>query len=168
MLNCFAYTGSFSVHALAGGAESVTSIDSCKNSCVLAEKNANINGFSNHRVICADVFDMLSKSPLDYDLVILDPPAFAKKRKDVNDACQGYRRLNEAVFAKIPSNSYLLTCSCSQHIDDLLFKNLIFQSALQTGRKAKILSSHRQALDHPISLSHPEGSYLKSLFLYIE
>ncbi|HSX12058.1 MAG TPA: class I SAM-dependent rRNA methyltransferase, partial [Rhabdochlamydiaceae bacterium] len=144
----------------------VDSIEACKNSCALAEKN--LAPFPNQRVINEDVFDFITHNPLNYDLIILDPPAFAKKRKDIHDACQGYVRLNQTVFKKMAPRSYLLTCSCSQHIDESLFKNLIFQAAMHAGRRVKILSSHRQALDHPVSLAHPEGAYLKSLFLYIE
>ncbi|HSX04460.1 MAG TPA: class I SAM-dependent rRNA methyltransferase [Rhabdochlamydiaceae bacterium] len=168
VLNCFAYTGGFGIYALAGGATQVDSIEICKNSTALATKITALNGLKNHHVIQEEVFEFIAKSPLDYDLIILDPPAFAKKRKDADAACAGYINLNQSVFAKMPPRSYLLTCSCSQHIDELLFKNLIFQSALRANRRVKILSCHRQALDHPVSLAHPEGAYLKSLFLYVE
>lgn len=170
VLNCFAYTGSFGLHALAGGAAHVDSVELCKEDCLLGEKNSVLNGFGpdKHRVMPEEAFAFMANNPLKYDLIILDPPAFAKKRKDVDSACFGYKKLNQMAFEKIPPRSYLLTCSCSQHIDQTLFNNLIFQSAIGAGRRAKILSSHIQAPDHPVSLYHPEGAYLKSLFLYVE
>jgi 23S rRNA (cytosine1962-C5)-methyltransferase len=169
VLNCFSYTGGFSLYALKGGASRVDSVDICANALAYSEKNTLLNGFEldRHRMIREDVFDFLKHSPMDYGLVILDPPAFAKKRGDVNSACMGYKEINRLALQKIPSKSLLLTSSCSYFIDESLFQNLLFQAACEAGRSVKIISRHRQASDHPISLYHPEGEYLKSLFLYI-
>ena len=169
VLNCFSYTGGFSLFALKGGAAKVDSVDVCAHSCAYAKKNTLLNHFDldRHEIIKADVFDFLKKSSLDYGLVILDPPAFAKKRTDVNAACLGYKSINRQVMEKIPSHSLLLTCSCSYFIDEKLFQNLMFQAAAEAKRNVKILGRHRQATDHPHSLYHPEGEYLKSLLLYI-
>lgn len=169
VLNGFSYTGGFSLFALQGGASHVDSVDMCQKACEDAERNTVLNDFdgNRHQVIRADVFDFLARAPLDYDLVILDPPAFAKKRGDVNAACLGYKSINRQVFEKAPAKTLLLTCSCSYFIDESLFQNIIFQAAAEAGRSVKILGRHRQALDHPVSLYHPEGAYLKSLFLYI-
>ena len=114
------------------------------------------------------MFTFLKSSSLEYDLVILDPPAFAKKMGDVNQACKGYKEINRSVLEKIPPNSFLLTSSCSYFIDKGLFQKLLFQAALEAKRNLKILSEHIQASDHPVSIYHPEGNYLKSLFVYIE
>jgi 23S rRNA (cytosine1962-C5)-methyltransferase len=169
VLNCFSYTGGFSLFALKGGAESVTSIDSSKEACRYAQENTLLNHFplSKHEVIQSDVFDFLGQNSQAFDLVILDPPAFVKKRQDVNDACRGYKEINRRALERMPSGSWLLTSSCSHFIDENLFQQLIFQSALEAKKEAMICSGHIQAADHPVSLFHPEGSYLKSLLLHI-
>ncbi|MEN9344465.1 MAG: ribosomal large subunit methyltransferase [Chlamydiota bacterium] len=167
VLNCFAYSGGFSLFALKAGAQFVESVDVSEKACQLALQNSSLNGFSGHKVTCCDVFDYLRSSPLDFDLVILDPPAFAKKRSDVNDACRGYKEINRQVLQKIPSGSYLLTSSCSHFVDEQLFRQVVFQAAVEAGRSVKICSSHSQAWDHPISIYHKEGSYLKSLLLLV-
>lgn len=169
VLNCFSYTGGFSLFALSGGAKSVTSIDSSEAACRYALENTPLNHFplSQHEVIRSDVFDYLKNNKSAFDIVILDPPAFAKKRQDINDACRGYKEINRRALEMMPANSYLLTCSCSHFIDEDLFQQLIFQSAIEAKREAVICSRHIQATDHPISLFHPEGGYLKSLLLHI-
>lgn len=169
VLNCFSYSGGFSLFALKGAASHVTSVDICPKGNALARQNTLLNGFDleKHKIIQEDAFDFLKHSSLDYQLVILDPPAFAKKLSDQKAACLGYKALNRLALEKMPANSLLLTCSCSYHIDGGLFQNLLFQAAQEAGRKVKIVSRHHQAYDHPISLCHPEGEYLKSLFLYI-
>jgi 23S rRNA (cytosine1962-C5)-methyltransferase len=169
VLNCFSYTGGFSLFALKGGAESVTSIDSSEEACRYAMENTLLNHFplAQHEVIRADVFDYLKHNKDSFDIVILDPPAFAKKRQDVNDACRGYKEINRRSFEMMPPNSYVLTSSCSHYIDEDLFQQLIFQAAIEAKREAAICSRHVQATDHPISLFHPEGGYLKSLLLHI-
>jgi 23S rRNA (cytosine1962-C5)-methyltransferase len=122
-----------------------------------------------HEIIQADVLQLLEKDSLQtYDFVILDPPAFAKKRRDVESALAAYRRINQAVFAKCKKSTLLLTCSCSYFIDAASFQHVIFQAAAAAQREVKILLRHIQALDHPTSLFHPEGEYLKSLLLWIE
>lgn len=169
VLNCFSYTGGFSISALAGGARSAVSVDVSAPALKIAEKNTLLNGFSHklHTVLKADVFAYLQEDPLNYDLVILDPPAFAKKREDVPQASNGYREINRRVLEKLPSGSFLLTCSCSHFIDRQKFEAILFQASMETGRSIEILSRHRQALDHPESIYHPEGNYLKSLLLYV-
>lgn len=170
VLNCFSYTGGFSLFALSAGASHVTSIDSSEAACHIARENTLLNHLNaqDHEVIVADVFDFLKSNPLHYDLVILDPPAFAKKRSDVSQACRGYKELNRLAMQKMPKGSLLLSCSCSHFIERDLFQNLLFQTALEVKRCIKIIARHSQAHDHPISLFHPEGDYLKSLLLYID
>lgn len=165
VLNCFSYTGGFSVYALAGGASSVDSVDISKESLELAKANCVLNGFSRASIIEADVFDFLRKKELDYDLVILDPPAFAKKAKDVVMACRGYKEINRWAIQKMAPGSTLITCSCSYFVDEKLFQQVVFQAAAEAKKNVRILGKHRQATDHPINLFHPEGSYLKSLIL---
>lgn len=168
VLNCFSYSGAFSLFAVRGGASLVISIDSNQAACNLALENTRLNHFSTetHEIICNDVFTYLEKAP-ESDLIILDPPAFAKKRGDVNQACRGYKEINRKALQKLPANGYLLTCSCSHFIDEDLFRQLLFQAALEAKREVQICSSHIQALDHPTSLYHPEGRYLKSLLLRV-
>ncbi|HEX4839555.1 MAG TPA: class I SAM-dependent rRNA methyltransferase [Rhabdochlamydiaceae bacterium] len=165
VLNCFAYTGGFSLAALKGGANLVHSVEISKEACKLAERN-NFD-CSRHSIFQADAFDFLRTKPLNYDIVILDPPAFAKKRSDVVMASKGYREINRAALQKMPPGSLLLTCSCSSYIDASLFQQLIFQASSDAGRSVRILGRHIQAPDHPVSIYHPEGAYLKSLLLYI-
>lgn len=169
VLNCFSYTGAFSVYALAGGAEFVDSVDISKEAIATAEKNVVLNSFGKDKAgfISDDVFQFLREKPLDYQLVIIDPPAFAKRQKDVVAACRGYKDLNRIAMQKMPAGSFLLTSSCSYHVDANLFQKVIFQAARESGREVKILGQHRMAPDHPINIYHPEGDYLKSLFLYI-
>ncbi len=169
VLNCFSYTGGFSIFALKGGAKYVASIDSSEGACRYAKENTLLNHIplDRHEVIQSNVFDYLRNLAESFDLIILDPPAFAKKRQDVNDACRGYKEINRRALEKMPPDSYLLTCSCSHFIDADLFQQLIFQAAIEAGRKVAICSRHIQANDHPVSLFHPEGEYLKGLLLHI-
>ena len=169
VLNCFSYTGGFSLFALKGGAEFVTSIDSSEGACRFAMENTLLNHIplSQHAVIRSDVFDYLRNPEQPFDIVILDPPAFAKKRQDVNEACRGYKEINRRVLEMLPTDSYLLTCSCSHFIGEDLFQQLVFQAAIEARREAVICSRHIQATDHPISLFHPEGEYLKGLLLHV-
>ena len=169
VLNCFSYSGGFSLYALSSNASLVTSVDCNAPALKLAEQNTLLNGhdLNRHQIIQADVFEFLRRPDFDYNLVILDPPAFAKKRGDINAAASGYKEINRLCFERLPPNSFLLTCSCSHFMDEQLFQNIIFQAALEAKRKVQILSTHIQAADHPISLMHPEGRYLKSLFLHV-
>ena len=168
ILNGFAYTGAFSIASLAGGASLVDSVEISARCRAPLEKNLALNGLSNHKFIEADFFEFLKTSSLDYDLIILDPPAFVKKRGDIARGFRAYKELNRHVLSKMPSGSLLLSCSCSYHVDEPLFQNILFRAALESNRRVQILSRHRQALDHPISIFHPESSYLKSFFLYVQ
>ncbi len=168
ILNGFAYTGGFSIASLAGGASRVDSVEISARCRAPLEKNLALNGLSKHKFIEADFFEFLKTSSLDYDLIILDPPAFVKKRGDIARGFRAYKELNRHVLSKMPSGSLLLSCSCSYHVDEPLFQNILFRAALESNRHVQILSRHRQALDHPISLFHPESSYLKSFFLYVQ
>lgn len=167
ILNAFAYTGGFSIAALAGGAKHVDSVEISGRCREPLEKNLELNGLQNHRFIEADYFDFLKSAELSYDLVILDPPAFVKKRTDIANAFRAYKELNRLTIEKMPAGSLLLTCSCSYHVDEPLFQNILFRAALEAERKVRILGRHRQALDHPISVFHPESGYLKSFILYL-
>lgn len=170
ILNCFAYTGGFSIYAAAGGATQVDSVDISAPAMQLAEKNMQLNGFQSptHQFYAADVFEFLRNKPLNYDLVILDPPAFAKRQKDVISACRGYKDINRLAMEKMPSQSILLTSSCSYHVNEELFQQVIFQAAVEARREVRIIGKHRMAADHPINICHPESDYLKSLLLYLE
>ena len=167
VLNCFAYTAGFSVAALAGGAISAVSVEQSAKCAPWIEKNLSLNSLSNHTLVTGDVFEYLKACNWDFDLVILDPPAFVKKRDDIANAFRAYKELNRAVLEKIKPNSLLLTSSCSYHVDESLFQNILFRAALEANRSVRILERHRQAHDHPISIFHPESSYLKSFLLSI-
>lgn len=170
VLNCFAYTGAFSVYAMAGGATRVDSVEISDKTVQLAKENMVMNGFIVHEDCwhISDVFHFLREEELNYELVILDPPAFAKRQKDVISACRGYKDINRVAMQKMPAGSMLLTCSCSYHVDEALFQKVIFQASIEANRKVRIIGSHRMAADHPINICHPESDYLKSLLLYIE
>ena len=171
VLNCFAYSGGFSLYALRGGATNVTSIDSCPVACALSLQNTRLNGFSenSHRILQEDVFSFLKKEDLSlYDLIILDPPAFAKKRTDIESAARAYQKMMEAVFTVCKPNTLLLTSSCSYFVDESLFKNLVFRAASFAQRDVRVLSHHIKAPDHLVSVYHPEGEYLKSLLVLVD
>jgi 23S rRNA (cytosine1962-C5)-methyltransferase len=170
ILDCFAYTGGFSVNALAGGAERVDAVDSSEQAASLAQKNIVLNGLAHDafRFFTADVFQFLRERSLDYDFVILDPPAFAKKKGDVISACRGYKDINRLAFQKMPGSGLVLTFSCSFFVDEALFQKVIFEAALEAGRRVRILQRHRMAPDHPVSIYHPESHYLKGFLLYID
>ncbi len=173
VLNCFSYSGGFSIYALKGGAAHVTSVDLNAEALALAKNNTELNQLNpeRHTIVQADVFDFLRTASAEYDLIILDPPAFAKKRGDQNNACAGYKEINRLGFELLKKSSsdipLLLTCSCSHFIDEELFQNVVFQAAVDAGCDGKILSKQIQAKDHPISLAHPEGKYLKSLMITV-
>jgi 23S rRNA (cytosine1962-C5)-methyltransferase len=169
VLNCFSYSGGFSLYALKGSASHVISVDASEEALRLAALNTELNGFdtSQHEMIQADVFEFLRTSSFDSDFIILDPPAFAKKKGDVIAACSGYKEINRLAMQRMAPRSLLLTCSCSHFISEALFQNIVFQAAMEAGREVQILARHQLALDHPINLAHPEGEYLKSLLLHI-
>lgn len=170
VLNAFSYTGGFTVYALFYGATCVDSVEISKEACALGRQNIYLNGFSSERApfLEEDVFSFLrEKTYLPYDLVILDPPAFAKKRGDVSQAIKGYREINTQAMAKMPNGSLLATFSCSYFIDETLFKRILIDSAKKAKRDIVIVQSQRQSFDHPYSPFHPETSYLKGFLLYI-
>ncbi len=169
VLNCFSYSGGFSLAALKGGATHVTSVDSSSRATDLCVRNTELGGFSlaDHSILKEDVFTFLKESSLDYDLIILDPPSFAKRKHSIPKACRGYKELNRFVFKKAPSGSLLLTCSCTGLVQPTLFQDVVAQAASEEERGVRILSYHVEASDHPHSLFHPEGRYLKSLLLYL-
>jgi 23S rRNA (cytosine1962-C5)-methyltransferase len=169
VLDCFAYTGGFSVYAACNDAAIVDSIDSSASAMELAKLNCSLNKQTARCNFLTDnVFTFLREHPLNYDIIILDPPAFAKRKSDVIKACRGYKDINRLALHKMPPNSLLLTCSCSYYIDDSLFQKVIFEAAVEAQRTVRIIQKHHLAPDHPINVCHPEGNYLKSLLLYVE
>ena len=170
VLNCFGYTGAFSVYAAKGGAKNVDTVDASEKAIVLAEKNFKLNKIDTEKnnFIIGDVFEYLRNEKLDYNLVILDPPAFAKRKSDIDQACRGYKDINRLVLKKIPAQSFVLTCSCSYFVDEILFQKVIFQAAAEAGRNVRIIQKHHLSPDHPINIYQPESEYLKSLLLYVE
>jgi len=170
VLNMFCYTGGFSFYAMRGGAELVHSVDSSAKAIELTTKNVELN-FPNdtrHNAICEDAFKYLDRAGKNYDLIILDPPAFAKHRGALHNALKGYTRLNAKAFEKIQPGGILFTFSCSQVVTKDNFRNAVFTAAAQTGRKVRVLHQLHQPADHPINIYHPEGEYLKGLVLYVE
>lgn len=171
VLNMFCYTGGFSVYALRGGAELVHSVDSSAKAVALTRDNVvlNFGAEAPHEAFAEDAFKYLADMPEGaYDLVVLDPPAFAKHRSAIRNALRGYQRLNARAMEKMPSGSILFTFSCSQAINKEQFRLAVFSAAAQTGRRVRILHQLTQPADHPINIYHPEGEYLKGLILYIE
>jgi 23S rRNA (cytosine1962-C5)-methyltransferase len=170
VLNMFCYTGGFSVAALKGGAESVTSVDASQIAIDLTVRNGELNGFKeNHETLATDAFEFLDKMEKNkYGLIILDPPAFAKHASVTNQAVKGYQRINRAAMEKIAPGSLLFTFSCSQAVDKQTFRMAVMEASLQAGRNVKILRQLTQPDDHPVSMYHPEGEYLKGLVLYVE
>lgn len=170
VLNTFCYTGGFSVYAAAGGAALVDSVDISKDAVALAGENMELNypGF-NHNTIAADCFDYLGEIEKDqYDIIVLDPPAFAKSAKAVANACRGYKQINLKAFRKIKKGGLVFTYSCSQNIDKDLFQKIVFGAAADAHRNVRIIHQMHQPADHPINIYHPEGEYLKGLVLYVE
>jgi 23S rRNA (cytosine1962-C5)-methyltransferase len=170
VLNCFSYTGGFTVYALAGGAEFADSVDISESAVDGARKNVKLNGFSSEAngFFSQDVSGYLQDTDKDYDFIILDPPAFAKRASDIKNASRGYREINRLAMLKLPAGGLLLTSSCSAHIDRQLFQTIIFQAAKDAKRNVRIISCHILAADHPVNLFYPEGDYLKSLLLYMD
>ena len=170
VLNMFCYTGGFSVYAMRGGAEVVHSVDSSAKAIELTNKNIELNfpNDSRHEAICEDAFKYLDDNDGKYDLIILDPPAFAKHRNALKNGLRGYTRLNVKGFEKIKPGGILFTFSCSQVVTKDNFRQAVFTAAAQAGRKVRILHQIHQPADHPINIYHPEGEYLKGLVLYVE
>ena len=170
VLNTFCYTGGFSVYALAGGAVSVDSVDSSERAVQLAAENVELNFGPDapHQAITADATEYIRGIGLQYDMIILDPPAFAKHHKVLGNAMQGYKRLNAHALRQIRPGGILFTFSCSQAVSKELFRTTIFSAAAIAERNVRILHQLTQPADHPISIYHPEGEYLKGLVLYVE
>lgn len=169
-LNLFSYTGAFSVYALQAGASHVVSVDSASSAIELANTNIklNISDTSRHTGVIADVKEFVRQMSDDFDLVVLDPPAFAKHMDSRHRAMQGYKFLNAAVLGKIRAGGLLFTFSCSQVVGADLFESTVMAAAIESGRKVRILHRLSQPPDHPVSIYHPEGVYLKGLVLYVE
>jgi 23S rRNA (cytosine1962-C5)-methyltransferase len=169
VLNCFCYTGGFSLQALKGDAKKVLSIDSSASALHYLERNVRDNHLEeNHTLLRADLFDYLpSLTDFSFDFVILDPPALVKKQGDLQQGLRAYRSLHTAILRRLPPGGLLLTSSCSSYLTQELFEKLVRTAVAQGGREAQILARHRAALDHPVMLSHPEGDYLKSFLLQV-
>lgn len=170
VLNMFGYTGGFSVYALSGGAGKVVSVDSSGPAIALTRRNVELNGFglTNHEAVEADAFEYLKNATNAFDLIVLDPPAFAKHNEALHQALKGYQRLNAMAIDAIRPGGVLFTFSCSQVVSRLHFRQAVFGAAAQSKRKVRILHQLTQPPDHPVDICHPEGEYLKGLVLYVE
>jgi 23S rRNA (cytosine1962-C5)-methyltransferase len=171
VLNLFCYTGGFSIYALASGALHVDSVDSSKKAMMMVDRNVALNGFdeSKHTSLCCDAIDYLRNVPEGkYDLMIVDPPAFAKHRGSLKNALRAYQRLNAAAISKVAPGGFVFTYSCSQVVDKEAFALAVFSAAAQCGRSVRILDRLNQPCDHSVNIYHPEGEYLKGLLLYVE
>ena len=171
VLNLFCYTGGFSIYALAAGAKHVDSVDSSKKAMMMVDRNVVLNGFdpSRHTSLCCDAIEYLKEVPEGkYDLMIVDPPAFAKHRGALKNALRAYQRLNAAAISKVAPGGLVFTYSCSQVVDKEAFALAVFSAAAQCGRSVRILDRLNQPCDHSVNIYHPEGEYLKGLLLYVE
>lgn len=170
VLNMFCYTGGFSFYAMRGGANLVHSVDSSAKAIDLTNENVELNfpGDARHKAYAEDAFKYLDRMGDQYDLIILDPPAFAKHRDALRNALRGYTKLNAKAFEKIRPGGILFTFSCSQVVNKENFQNAVFTAAAQSGRSVRILHQLTQPGDHPVNIYHPEGEYLKGLVLYVE
>lgn len=171
VLNLFCYTGGFSIYALAGGAAHVDSVDCSQKAMELVDRNVALGGFdaSRHRSLCCDAIEYLKNSEDGkYDLIVVDPPAFAKHRGVLHNALRAYQRLNAAAIAKVAPGGLVFTFSCSQVVDRDTFALTVFSAAAQVGRSVRILDRLNQPADHSVNIFHPEGEYLKGLLLYVE
>ena len=171
VLNLFCYTGGFSIYALAAGALHVDSVDCSGKAMSMVDRNVVLNGFdpSRHTSYCEDAIDFIKKSPDGkYDLIVVDPPAFAKHRGVLRNALRAYQRLNAAAIAKVAPGGLVFTYSCSQVVDKEAFALAVFSAAASVGRRVRILDRLNQPADHAVNIYHPEGEYLKGLLLYVE
>ena len=170
VLNMFCYTGGFSFYAMRGGARLVHSVDSSAKAIDLTRANVELNfpGDTRHEAFAEDAFKYLDRMGGEYDLIILDPPAFAKHRGALRNALRGYTKLNAKAFEKIRPGGILFTFSCSQVVSKQDFRNAVFTAAAQSGRSVRIMHQLTQPADHPVNIYHPEGEYLKGLVLYVE
>lgn len=170
VLNTFGYTGGFSVYAIKGGATKAITVDSSQKAIELTKKNIELNfgDTPKHEAVCGDVFEFIRNSEEKFDIIILDPPAFAKHNDALRNALQAYKRLNAAAIDKLNPGGLLFTFSCSQVVNKDSFRNAVFSGCAMTGRRVKILHQLTQPADHPINIYHPEGEYLKGLVLQVE
>jgi 23S rRNA (cytosine1962-C5)-methyltransferase len=168
VLNTFCYSGGFSVYALKAGASLVHSVDSSAKAIDWTNENVKLNGASNHESFAADVFDFMKTSKEEYDIIVLDPPAFAKGQSARHNAIQAYTRLNQAALKKIKKGGIVFTFSCSQVVSPEMFTGAVTSAAIESGRNVKVLHHLTQPADHPVSIFNPEGLYLKGLVLYVE
>lgn len=170
VLNMFCYTGGFSVYAMRGGAKCVHSVDSSAKAIEITNNNIGLNypGDPRHEAYCEDAFRFLEEKKDKYDIVVLDPPAFAKHRAALHNALKGYIRLNAKGIRLVKEGGLLFTFSCSQAVSKDQFRSAVFTAAAQSGRKVRIIHQLHQPADHPINIYHPEGEYLKGLVLYVE
>jgi 23S rRNA (cytosine1962-C5)-methyltransferase len=169
ILDCFSYSGAFSIYALGGGAKEVVSLDSSRPALELAERNLALNGFETggSELIKGDAFTYLKQCDAAFDIIVLDPPSLARKRSDLDGATGGYKFLNLHALRHVRPGGFLLTFSCSQHLSIDLFQKVVFGAAVDAERKVTILKRLGQPIDHPVSLHHPEGEYLKGLVLRV-
>jgi len=168
VLNLFCYTGGFSIYALDNGAKSVTSVDSSRKAMEMVDRNVALSG-ADHTSICDDAIEYLKDIPEGkFDLIIVDPPAFAKHRGALRNALRAYQRLSTAAISKVARGGFVFTFSCSQVVDKEAFSLAVFSAAAATGRKVRILDRLNQPGDHAVNIYHPEGEYLKGLLLYVE
>lgn len=169
VLNCFSYTGGFSIYAAFGGAVSVTSVEASAEALALCKENMILNDIplENQRLVKADVFQFLRDDQGEYDLIILDPPAFAKRKGQVKGAIRGYKDINLYAMKRLKKGGMMLTCSCSQHIDANLFQKILSYAAADASRQLQVLGAWGAPPDHPVALHHPEGAYLKAFLLRV-
>lgn len=168
VLNTYCYSGGFSVYALKSGAKEVHSVDSSQKAIDLTDQNIALNQLKNHKSFAIDTMDFLKQNKTTYDIIVLDPPAFAKRQKAKHNAVQGYKRINKLALQQIKPGGILFTFSCSQAVNRKLFTDTVTAAAIEVGRDVKILHHLSQPADHPINIYHPEGEYLKGLVLYVE
>lgn len=168
ILNTFCYSGGFSVSALKAGAKEAHSVDSSQKAIDLTDANIKLNGLKNHQSFVSDTIDYLKSNTIDYDVIILDPPAYAKNQKAKHNAIQGYKRLNALALKQIKPGGILYTFSCSQAVNRKLFYDTITAAAIEVGRNIRVLHHLSQPADHPVNIFHPEGEYLKGLVLFVE
>ena len=169
ILNCFSYSGAFSIYALGGGAKEVVSLDSSRPALELAQRNLILNGFpiDGSELLKGDAFTYLKEGDSAFDIIVLDPPSLARKRSDIDAATGGYKFLNLHALRQVKPGGFLLTFSCSQHLSIDLFQKVVFGAAVDARRRVTILKRLGQPIDHPVSLHHPEGEYLKGLVLRV-
>jgi 23S rRNA (cytosine1962-C5)-methyltransferase len=167
-LNTFCYSGGFSISALKAGAKEVHSVDSSQKAIDITDANVALNKLKKHKSFTSDTLDYLKDNTIDYDVIILDPPAYAKNQKAKHNAVQGYKRLNAMALKQIKPGGILFTFSCSQAVNRKLFYDTITAAAIEVGRNVRVLHHLSQPADHPVNIYHPEGEYLKGLVLYVE